>query len=44
MDQKFLIDTKSFIDKYNKISDKELESDKIEKKRKDKCRTDQGSS
>ena len=34
MDQKFLIDTKSFIDKYNKISDKELESDKIEKKRK----------
>ena len=34
MDEKFLIDTKKFIEKNEKINEKELENDKIEKKRK----------
>ena len=34
MDQKFLIDTKAFIDKNKKVNEKELEEDKVEKKRK----------
>ena len=33
MEQKFLIDTKAFIDKHSKISEKEVENDKIEKKK-----------
>ena len=33
MEQKFLIDTKAFIDKHSKISEKEIENDKIEKKK-----------
>ena len=34
MDQKFLIDTKAFIDKYSKINEKELETEKKEKTKK----------
>ena len=34
MDQKFIIDTKAYIEKYNKVDEKEIETDKIEKKKK----------
>ena len=34
MDQKFSIDTKAYIEKHNNISEKELETDKDEKKKK----------
>jgi len=34
MDEKFLIDTKKFLEKNSKINEKELENDKIDKKRK----------
>ena len=34
MEQKFLIDTKAYIEKHNKISDNEIETDKVENKKK----------